>query len=67
MSAHRHKLVVEVVSGVDRGQRQMQDRLHRWIERYGHTAASFGFEFKSVGVLTGKHVNPKEPTDANIE
>lgn len=57
----RHKLCIEVTSDVDRGQRQMRDRLHRWIEAYGHTASSFGFEFKSVGVLTGKHVFPKKP------
>lgn len=64
MTIHRHTLVIEVVSAVDRGQRQMQARLHRWLETYGHTAAAFGFEFKSVGVLTGRHIHQKEPPNA---
>lgn len=59
MKPQRHTLVVEVLSDVDKGQRQMQARLHDWLETYGHTSVSFGFEFKTVGVLTGKHVNPK--------
>lgn len=58
---YRHKLCVEVVSDMDRGQRQMQERLHRWLETYGHTASSYGFEFKSVDVFTGKHVFTKKP------
>lgn len=63
MKLHRHTLVVEVESIVDRGSRQMQARLSRWLASYGHTAASFGFEFKSVNLPT----NPKEPTDASSE
>jgi hypothetical protein len=53
----KHTLVVTVVSEVDKGQRQMQDRLLRWIAAYGHTSVSFGFTFDTVGVLTGKRIH----------
>jgi hypothetical protein len=52
--------MVEVVSEVDRGQRQMQNRLIKWIEAFGHTSVSFGFTFRSVGVITGKLVQLEE-------
>ena len=48
---YRHTLVVGVVSDTDRGQRQMQARLHRWLENFGHTASSFGFEFRTVDAI----------------
>lgn len=53
----RHQMVVSVETCVDRGQRQMQDRLLRWLAAYGHTSVSFGFEFKTVGVITAKRPN----------
>ncbi len=54
----QHFLIVEVLTDRNntQGQRQMQDRLHRWLETYGHTASSFGFQFVSVGVMTGKRL-----------
>jgi hypothetical protein len=54
MKQYKHALVVHVKSDVDRGQRQMQDRLLRWIATYGHTSSSFGFTFEGVGVITNK-------------
>lgn len=39
---------------------QAQNRLHRWIETFGHTAPNNGFTFKSVGVITGKRVETKK-------
>ena len=56
----RHLLCVEVLCLDPQGQRQAQDRLHRWLETFGHTAASFGFEFRSVGVITGKYLSISE-------
>ena len=52
----RHTLCVEILCLDAQGQRQAQDRLHRWLETYGHTAPSHGFEFKTVGVITGKYI-----------
>lgn len=57
---YKHKLVVEVVSDVDRGQRQMQNRLIRWIAANGHTASGHGFEFCAVGAITGKLIQLEE-------
>lgn len=66
MKRRKHTLVVEIVCDrhIPLGQRQAQDRLHRWLETYGHTAPSFGFEFVSVGVLTGKRLS-KAPSLSN--
>lgn len=55
----RHILVVEIECDEREGQRHARDRLHRWLETYGHTAPAHGFEFKTAGVLTGKHVFPR--------
>lgn len=60
----RHTLCVDILCYDSKGQRQAQDMLHGWLEHYGHTATSFGFEFKTVGVLTGKQVNLE---DQNLE
>lgn len=57
MKPRHHTLIVTVISDVDKGQRQMQDRLLRWIEAFGHTSSSFGFKFDKVGVLTGKRIH----------
>lgn len=66
----RNTLVVDILSDDRLGQRQAQDKLHAWLETYGHTASSFGFQFISVGVLTGKRLkdapslsNNREDTD----
>lgn len=62
MSGGRHKrhlLVVEIECLDAQGQRQAQDRLHGWLETFGFTACSHGFEFKTVGVLTGKLIKAK--------
>lgn len=53
----KHQLVVEIECDDYQGQRQAQDRLHAWLETYGHTSAGHGFAFLSVGVLTGKRIN----------
>jgi hypothetical protein len=60
MSAYRHKLVVEIDCLDAQGQRQAQNRLLRWLETFGHTAVGSGFEFKSVGVMTGKRVERRK-------
>jgi hypothetical protein len=53
----KHQLVVEIECLDAQGQRQAQDRLHRWLETYGYTSSGNGFEFISVGVMTGKRVD----------
>lgn len=55
----RHTLAVEIFCDLRCGQRQAQDRLHRWLETFGHTAPSLGFEFRTVGRITGKPVDMK--------
>ena len=55
----RHILVVEIECLDTQGQRQAQDRLHRYLETYGYTSPGHGFEFKTVGVLAGKHLSSK--------
>jgi len=52
----RHTLAVEIAFDFNLGQRQAQDKLCKWLEAYGYTASGFGFEFKTVGVITGKHL-----------
>lgn len=64
MRARRNHLVIEILSDDPEGQRQAQDRLHRWLETFGHTASSFGFQFVSVGVMTGKRLS-KAPSLSN--
>jgi hypothetical protein len=62
MKEYKHALVVHVKSDVDKGQRQMQDRLLRWIAAYGHTSSSFGFTFEGVGVITNKRPHMLDAT-----
>jgi hypothetical protein len=40
-----------------------RDRLHRWIETYGHTSVSHGFEFiETINVIdSGRQVKRKKP------
>lgn len=51
------KLVIEVAVDNRAGQRQAQKCVHHWLEAYGHTAPGHGFEFISIGVLTGKRLS----------
>lgn len=55
------KLVIEVAVPNLTGQRQAQELVHSWLSTYGHTATGHGFEFISVGVLTGKRL-PSAPS-----
>jgi hypothetical protein len=43
--ARHHELVVEIECDDAQGSREAQDRLRRWIETFGHTAAGHGFTF----------------------
>lgn len=63
----RNVLVVEILADLPEGQRQAQDRLHRWLETYGHTASGHGFGFVSVGVLTGKRLKDAPSLSNNRE
>lgn len=56
MRIKRHKLIVEIECDDAQGSRQAQDRLIRWIETFGHTAPSFGFDFFNVGRIAGLHI-----------
>ncbi len=65
IKTYRHVLVVEVVSEVDRDLRQMQGRLQRWLEAYGHTAVDYGFAFHAVDVpLLDKAKNVRNEKNA---
>lgn len=65
MSSRKHTLVIDILCDLSEGQRQAQDRLHHWLETFGFTASSHGFEFISVGVLTGKRLS-RAPSLSNI-
>ncbi len=67
MRTRRHTLVVELLSDDAIGQRQAQDSLHGWLETFGHTASGHGFEFVSVGVLTGKRLKDAPSLSNNRE
>ena len=56
----KHTLVVTIECDDAQGQRQAQERLHGWLETFGHTASSHGFSFTSVGVMTGKQIKTIE-------
>lgn len=60
----KHVLAVEILCDDALGQRQAQDKLHDWLETFGHTDCSFGFKFVAVGVLTGKRLS-KAPSLSN--
>lgn len=57
MRKRENVLVVKILADLPEGTRQAQDRLHRWLETYGHTSVSHGFRFVEVGVLTGKRLD----------
>lgn len=44
----RHKLQVEIEFDDSIGSRLAQAKLIHWLETFGHTAPSFGFEFLQV-------------------
>jgi len=52
--ARRHIFTVEIECVEVQGSHAAEDRLLRWIEHFGHTAQSFGFEFFSVGRIASK-------------
>jgi hypothetical protein len=43
-----HAIVVEVEIDQPESPEEARDRVHRWLEIYGYTSTSFGFEFKST-------------------
>lgn len=51
---YRHILVVEIECLDRQGSHEAEDRLLRWLETYGHTAPSHGFEFFTVGRIAAK-------------
>lgn len=63
--ARRHKLVVEIECLDVQGSHAAEDRLLRWLETYGHTAPSHGFEFIDVGRISSRLVKtrPNLPLD----
>jgi hypothetical protein len=48
--AYKHILVLEIKCFDLQEQKKAQDRLIRWLETYGHTAAGHGFEFLTMSV-----------------
>ncbi len=67
MRKRRQNLVVEILCDDALGQRQAQDKLHNWLETFGHTASSHGFQFVTVGVLTGKRLKDAPSLSNNRE
>lgn len=56
MRTRRHSLVIHILTHEPKGQRQAQNHLYKWLETFGHSSGGHGFEFVSVGVLTGKRL-----------
>jgi len=48
MKKVRHTIPIEIEVHWFVEPEQARDRLHRWLETYGHTSVSFGFDFKST-------------------
>lgn len=67
MSSYRHKLVIEIDCLDAQGQRQAQNRVLRWLEIYGHTSPGHGFDFRTVGVMTGKRVVRRKDNSSATE
>jgi hypothetical protein len=66
-TSRRQTLVVEIFVDWPVGSRQAQDRLHRWLETFGHTSSGHGFAFVNVGVLTGKRLSKARSLSNNRE
>jgi len=60
----RHILVVEIDCLDVQGSHAAEERLLRWVEHFGHTAPSFGFEFFSVGRIAGEPMKDRVKADA---
>lgn len=67
MRKRRHDLVIEIMCDDAQGQRQAQDRVHGWLETFGYTASSHGFQFVTVGVLTGERLKDAPSLSNNRE
>lgn len=50
MAMKKHYFVIEIECYDPQARRAARDRLHRWIEAFGHTSPSYGFEFAAVTV-----------------
>lgn len=61
MSSHRNTVFVTIESDLIESAQDAVDRIHSWLETYGHTAPSHGFEFKSVtsSIVGGRKVETK--------
>ncbi|MCK1671042.1 hypothetical protein [Bradyrhizobium sp. 150] len=60
MRQYDNTLVITIRGHLPEGTRQAQNRLLRWLETYGHTSVGHGFDFLSVGVMTGKRVERRD-------
>lgn len=57
-----HFLIVEIECLDAQGLKSAEDRLTAWLETFGHTACSHGFEFKSVSRKVAKGKVTKDST-----
>lgn len=57
-SKRRNTFFITIEADLPETPQQAVDRVHRWLETYGHTAPSHGFEFKSVtiSIMGGRKV-----------
>ena len=55
----RHFVVVEIECLDSQGMTEAVSRLHEWLEAFGHTACSHGFDFVSTSRLSPKLIQPK--------
>jgi hypothetical protein len=61
MSSNRNTVFLTIESDLIESPQDAVDRIHGWLETYGHTAPSHGFEFKSVtsSITGGRTVETK--------
>lgn len=63
MRSQHHTLIVEIKCDDMQGAHDAEDRLIRWLEAFGHTSVSHGFEFFMVGRVARKPMKGRLKTE----
>lgn len=66
MTGHNktHTFYVTIDPHFPMSEREALDKIHSWLETYGHTSVGHGFDLKSVSIAKEKHraIVTKEPS-----
>jgi hypothetical protein len=66
MRTRRHRVTVEILCDQPEGACQAANRVQEWLETFGHTDCSHGFEFLSVGVAPRKTSSDEHEQAAGV-